>query len=62
MSKFKQPTKKEIKRCADIIVYLFEKDKHREFENNLHLALYSRLHKKALVEQVISTAFGFDPF
>jgi hypothetical protein len=62
MSKFKQPTKKEIKRCADIISYLFEKDKHRDFENSLHLALSSRLHKKVLVEQVISVAFGFDPF
>ena len=62
MSKFKQPTKKEIKRCADIIAYLFEKDKHRDFENSLHLALSSSLHKKALVEQAISVAFGLDPF
>jgi hypothetical protein len=62
MSKFKQPTKKEIKRCADIIAHLFEKDKHRDFENSLHLALSSSLHKKALVEQAISVAFGLDPF
>lgn len=62
MSKFKKPTKKEIKRLSEIITYLFEKDKHREFENSLHLALSARLHKKALVEQAISVAFGLDPF
>ena len=62
MSKFKNPTKKEIKRLSEIIVRLFEKDKHREFENSLHLALSSSLHKKALVEQSISVAFGLDPF
>ena len=62
MSKFKKPTQKEIKRTSEIIVHLFEKDKHRELENSLHLALSARLHKKALVEQVISVAFGLDPF
>jgi len=62
MSKFKKPTKKEIKRLSEVIVYLFEKDKHREFENHLYLALSSNVHKKALVEQAISVAFGLDPF
>lgn len=62
MSKFKKPTQKEIKRTAEIITHLFEKDKNREFENSLYLALSSSLHKKALVEQTISVAFGLDPF
>jgi hypothetical protein len=62
MSKFKKPTQKEIKRLSEIIVHLFEEDQHREFENRLYLALSSRLHKKALVEQVISIEFGYNPF
>jgi hypothetical protein len=62
MSKFKKPTQKEIKRVSEILAHLFEKDKNREFENSLHLALASRLHKKALVEQAIATEFGLDPF
>ncbi len=62
MSKFKKPTQKEIKRLSKIIVYLFDKDKNREFENHLYLAVSSKLHKKALVEQAISMAFGLDPF
>ena len=62
MSKFKKPSQKEIKRTSEIIAHLFEKDKHREFENSLYLALSSRLHKKALVEQAINVAFGYNPF
>jgi hypothetical protein len=62
MSKFKKPTKKEIKRLSEILVHVFEKDQNREFENSLYLALNSKLHKKALVEQAFSLKFGFDPF
>lgn len=62
MSKFKKPNKKEIQRCAEIIVQYFQNDKVRERENELYLALESRLHKKALVEVALSKAFGLDPF
>lgn len=62
MSKFKKPTKKEIKRCAEILVKYFNDDKTRERENQLFLALNSRLHKQAAVEVALSTAFNLDPF
>lgn len=62
MSKFKKPTKKEIKRCAEIIVKFFENDKSREQENKLFLALGARLHKQACTETVLSEFFGLDPF
>lgn len=62
MSKFKKPTKKEIKRCSEILVKYFENDKTREKENKLFLALGSRLHKQACVEVALSTFFGLDPF
>jgi hypothetical protein len=62
MSKFKKPTKKEIKRMAELLVKYYEKDTNRERENDLYLALNSRLHKKASVEVVLSTFFGLDPF
>ena len=62
MSKFKKPTKKEIKRCAELIVNFHENDQSRERENELYLALSAKLHKQALVEVILSTAFGLDPF
>lgn len=62
MSKFKKPTKKEIKRCAEIIAKFFENDKSREQENKLFLALSARLHKQACMETVLSEFFGLDPF
>lgn len=62
MSKFKKPTKKEIKRCAEIIVQFLKDDKTRERENELYLAITARLHKQALVEVTLSDFFGLDPF
>ena len=62
MSKFKKPTKKEIKRMAELLVKFNQKDKHYEYSNRLYLALNSRLHKQACVEVVLSECFGLDPF
>jgi len=62
MSQFKKPTKKEIQRCADIIVHYFNNDKVRERENELYIALESRLHRRALVEVALAKAFDLDPF
>ena len=62
MSKFKKPTKKEIKRMAELLVKYYSNDSTRQRENELHLALGARLHKRACVEVVFSTFFGLDPF
>jgi len=62
MSKFKKPTKKEIKRMAELLVKYFSDDSSRERENELYIALNTRLHKQACVEVVLSTFFGLDPF
>jgi hypothetical protein len=62
MSKFKKPTKKEIKRMAELLVKYYSNDKNRERENELYLALDARLHKQACVEVVLSNFFGLDPF
>ena len=47
---------------AELLVKYYEKDTNRERENNLYLALNTRLHKQACVEVVLSTFFGLDPF
>ena len=47
---------------AELLVKYYEKDTNREHENNLYLALNSRVHKQASVEVVLSTFFGLDPF
>jgi hypothetical protein len=62
MSKFKKPTKKEIKRMAELLVKYYSNDPNRERENELYLALDARLHKRACVEVVLSKFFGLDPF
>lgn len=62
MSKFKKPTKKEIKRCAELIIHFFKNDFTHERENELYLAVTARLHKQALVETVLCKAFDLDPF
>ena len=62
MSKFKKPTKKEIKRMAELLVKYHSNDSTRQRENELHLALGARLHKQSCVEVVLSTFFGLDPF
>jgi len=62
MSKFQKPTKKEIKRMAELLVKYYANDTNRERENDLYLALNTRLHKQACVEVVLSTFFGLDPF
>lgn len=62
MSKFKKPTKKEIKRMAELLVKYYSNDSTRQRENDLHLALGSRLHTRACVEVVLSNFFGLDPF
>lgn len=62
MPKFKKPTKKEIKRMAELLVKYHANDPMREKENELYLALNSRLHKQARVEVVLSVFFGLDPF
>lgn len=62
MSKFKKPNKKEIKRMAELLVKYYSNDHTHERENELYIALNSRLHKQACVEVVLSTFFGLDPF
>lgn len=62
MSKFKKPTKKEIKRMAELLVKYYSGDSTHEKENELYLALNARLHKQACVEVVLSKFFGLDPF
>lgn len=62
MSKVKKPSKKEIKRMAELLVKYYEDDSTHERENELYLALNARLHKRACVEVVLSTFFGLDPF
>lgn len=62
MSKFKKPTKKEIKRMAELLVEFNQKDKYYEYSNRLYIALNTRLHKQASVEVVLSDIFGLDPF
>ena len=62
MSKFKKPSKKEIKRMAELLVKFNQKDINYEYSNRLYIALNSRLHKQACVEVVLSEIFGLDPF
>jgi hypothetical protein len=62
MSKFKKPTKKEIKRMAELLVKFQEKDKNYEYYNRLYIALNTQTHKQACIETVLSEFFGLDPF
>ena len=62
MSKFKKPTKKEIKRIAELLIKFQEKDKNYEYYNRLYIALNTRLHRQACIETVLSEFFGLDPF
>ena len=62
MSKFKKPTKKEIKRMAELLVRFQEKDKNYEYYNRLYIALNTRLHRQASIATVLSEFFGLDPF
>jgi hypothetical protein len=62
MSKFKKPTKKEIKRMAELLVKYYANDTDHERKNHLYIALNTRLHKQACVETVLSEFFGLDPF
>ena len=62
MSKFKKPTKKEIKRMAELLVKFQEKDKNYEYYNRLYIALNTRLHRQASLETILSEFFGLDPF
>ena len=47
---------------AELLVRYYSNDSTRQRENELHLALGARLHKRACVEVVLSTFFGLDPF
>jgi hypothetical protein len=62
MSKIKKPTKKEIKRMAELLIKFQEVDENYEYYNRLYIALNTRLHQKASVETVLSECFGLNPF
>jgi hypothetical protein len=62
MSKIKKPTKKEIKRMAELLIKFQEVDENYEYNNRLYIALNTRLHKQAIVETVLSECFGLNPF
>jgi hypothetical protein len=61
--KSKKPTKKEIKRMADLLVsYQNDPDQNHEFLYRLYLALNTKTHKKAAVETILAEAFNLKPF
>jgi hypothetical protein len=61
MSKSK-PTKKEIKRMAELLIKFQELDENYEYYNRLYIALNTHLHKQVSVETVLSECFGLNPF
>lgn len=62
MSKIKKPTKKEIKRIAELLIHFQKVDENYEYYNRLYIALNTRLHKQASVETILSECFGLNPF
>jgi hypothetical protein len=62
MSKIKKPTKKEIKRIAELLIHFQKVDENYEYYNRLYIALNTRLHRQASIETVLSEFFGLDPF